>query len=271
MIDGEDLRALRIQAGITQQEMCKKLGCDRKTIINYELGVSDIPSKKLFRWLQCCKLDLGVLLGQIKAIRDDANDSGRAKILDFVTIGFVLSQLWSPMIITPIYLVLIGICIIYGVYTKNINMAHIAGIIFALTGAGYVIFESGLINKTTPDENQVLQSILIFGTQLLLSLTTTFLLIFRVQLSRRLSKADSIKLTPFDGVFHWIFIYLVVVNLAALLEDMAYLLLDLKSWTLIYDNFEGLIYFAWVLCCSALLSMMICSTKSKPVNGANVS
>ncbi|OHU90840.1 hypothetical protein BET10_04800 [Pseudoalteromonas amylolytica] len=176
--------------------------------------------------------------------------------------GFVLSQIWSPIIITPIYLALIGICIIYGVYTKNINMIHIAGIIFILTAASYTIFESGLINKTTPDDNAVLQSILIFGTQLLLSLVVVFLLVFRVQFSRLLSKSKDIQLTHFDSIFYWIYIYTSIVYLLALLEDLAYILFDLTSWTLIYDNFEGLIYFAWVLCCSALLSMMICSTKT---------
>ncbi|MCF6437759.1 helix-turn-helix transcriptional regulator, partial [Pseudoalteromonas sp. MMG022] len=227
MIDGEDLRALRVQAGITQQDMCKKLGCDRKTIINYELGVSDIPSKKLFRWLQCCKLDLGVLLGQIKAIREDAHDSGRAKVLDFVTMGFVLSQFWSHIIVIPIYLSLIGICMAYGSYKKNINMVHIAGIIFTLTALNFVIFESSLINAVTPDDNAVLQSFLIFGTQLLFSLVVVFLLVFRVQFSRLLSKSKDIQLTHFDSIFYWIYIYTSIVYLLALLEDLAYILFDL--------------------------------------------
>ncbi|AUJ69005.1 helix-turn-helix domain-containing protein [Pseudoalteromonas sp. NC201] len=49
MINGDDLKAMRRKAGISQEQMAKKLGCDRKTISNYELDVSDIRSKQLFQ------------------------------------------------------------------------------------------------------------------------------------------------------------------------------------------------------------------------------
>ncbi|WP_234401225.1 helix-turn-helix domain-containing protein [Pseudoalteromonas sp. T1lg23B] len=266
MIDGEDLRALRVQAGITQQEMCKKLGCDRKTIINYELGVSDIPSKKLFRWLQCCKLDLGVLLGQIKAIRDGAHDSSKAKLLDFVTVAFILSQFWSQVIVTPIYLSLLGMSALYGMYIKNINVSHIAGFILVLTTINLAIFETDLVNYVTPDENPLLQGVLIYGIQLLFSLTTALILIFRVQFSRLLSKSDQVELTHFDGIFHWLYLYSSSIYFLALAEEIAYTFFEMKSWTLIYDNFEGLIYIAWALCCGALLTMVICSKKPSNTN-----
>ncbi|TMP45206.1 XRE family transcriptional regulator [Pseudoalteromonas citrea] len=82
MIDGDDLRAMRVNAGISQDRMAKKLNCDRKTIINYELGVSDIRSKQLFMWLVYCKIDSGSLLNEIKQIRDHVNQTKKPRLQD---------------------------------------------------------------------------------------------------------------------------------------------------------------------------------------------
>jgi transcriptional regulator with XRE-family HTH domain len=261
MINGEDLKALRERASITQQTMARRLGVDRKTIINYELGVSDIPSKKLFSWLTYCKLDTSVLLTQIQNIREDAKSSGKAKLLDFVTVAFIFSQLWSPEIITQLYLFLLAVCTTYAAYTKNINMMHINGFILFIYIINYFIFQVGLINYITPEANKLLQGTIIYGAHLLFSLALVLILIFRVQLSRLLSQSKSIELTHFDGIFHWIFLYTSTIYLLALLENVAWSYFEIKSWTLIYDNFEGLVYIAWALSCGALLTMVICSSK----------
>ncbi|MEC4088737.1 hypothetical protein [Pseudoalteromonas rubra] len=52
-----------------------------------------------------------------------------------------------------------------------------------------------------------------------------------------------------------------LVNLLGLLENIAWSYFEMKSWTLIYDNFEGLIYIGYALCCGALLTMMILSAR----------
>ncbi|WP_125779265.1 helix-turn-helix domain-containing protein [Pseudoalteromonas rubra] len=75
MIDGDDLKAMRKNAGISQELMAKKLECDRKTISNYEQGVSDIKSKQLFRWLMLCKIDTRSLLNQIKSVGGDLSSN----------------------------------------------------------------------------------------------------------------------------------------------------------------------------------------------------
>jgi DNA-binding XRE family transcriptional regulator len=261
MINGEDLKALRERASITQQTMAHRLGVDRKTIINYELGVSDIPSKKLFSWLTYCKLDTSVLLTQIKSIREQAKNNGTAKLLDFITVAFIFSQLWSPDIITQIYLYLLVVCTAYAVYTKNINMAHIAGFILIIVGANRLVFETGLINDVTPSNNPLLQGLLIYGTSFLFSLILALILIFRVQLSRILSNSKNIELTHFDGIFHWIFIYMALVNSIAMAEYIGWSYFEMKSWRFIYNNFEAFIYIGWALSCGALLTMMICSFK----------
>ncbi|NOU51714.1 hypothetical protein HG263_14350 [Pseudoalteromonas sp. JBTF-M23] len=182
-------------------------------------------------------------------------------LLSIASVAFFYIQLWDVRFVTPLYLSLLGICIAYGAYTKNVNMTHIAGFIFILTALSPVLFETGLINYLTPEENKLLQGTIIYGVQFLLSLTTVFILVFRIQLSRLISNSSNIELTHFDGIFHWLYIYTSLVYLLGMLENIAWSYFEMKSWTLIYDNFEGLIYIAWALCCGALLTMMICSPR----------
>lgn len=64
MLDGNDLKSVRKNAGISQIDMAKKLDCDRRTIINYEQGVCEPKTSQLFRWLSACKIDLKPLASQ---------------------------------------------------------------------------------------------------------------------------------------------------------------------------------------------------------------
>ncbi|CAM3845107.1 helix-turn-helix domain-containing protein [Pseudoalteromonas maricaloris] len=82
MINGDDLKAMRKKAGISQEQMAKKLGCSLKTITNYELDVSDIRSKLLFQWFMYCKIDAKSLLNQIKELSSTMNGSEKTKIQD---------------------------------------------------------------------------------------------------------------------------------------------------------------------------------------------
>ncbi|MBE0366463.1 hypothetical protein [Pseudoalteromonas aurantia] len=183
-------------------------------------------------------------------------------LLSIASIGFFYIQLWEQQLVTPIYLSLLGVGAVYGLYVKDINMTHITGFILVITLINRAIFETSLINYMTPEEDPVLQGLFIYGTQFLFSFIVALVLIFRVQLSRLLSKSKSIALTHFDGIFHWLYIYTSVIYLLALLENIAWSYFNMKSWTLIYDNFEGLIYVAWALSCGAIITMMITSTKS---------
>ncbi|MBE0370970.1 MULTISPECIES: helix-turn-helix domain-containing protein [Pseudoalteromonas] len=70
MINGDDLKAMRKQAGITQAQMAEKLSCDRKTISNYEFGVGEPKMGQLFKWLMICRVDIKPLTSQIAKIRD---------------------------------------------------------------------------------------------------------------------------------------------------------------------------------------------------------
>ncbi|RJE77779.1 hypothetical protein BGP78_08355 [Pseudoalteromonas sp. MSK9-3] len=189
-------------------------------------------------------------------------------LFSIASIAVFYMQLWDDRIVTPLHLSLLAMCTAYAIYIKNINMAHIAGFILLVSGAHRIIFELDLINDVTPSDNPLLQSLLIYGTNLVFSLALTLILIFRVQVSRIISRSKNIKLTNFDGVFHWIFIYVTAINVLVLLEDMLYILFEFKSLTFIYDNFEGLLYIAWAISCGALLTMMICSSKGNRGNEA---
>ncbi|OHU89217.1 MULTISPECIES: helix-turn-helix domain-containing protein [Pseudoalteromonas] len=70
MINGDDLSAMRLNAGISQKEMAKKLGVDRKTISNYELGVIQIRVGELFSWFYYCKIDTSTVLSQVRVVRE---------------------------------------------------------------------------------------------------------------------------------------------------------------------------------------------------------
>jgi len=182
-------------------------------------------------------------------------------LFSIASIAVFYIQLWDDRIVTPLHLSLLAICTAYAIYIKNINMAHIAGFILLVTGTNHTVFEIGLVNNMTPSDNLLLQGTLVYGTNLMFSLALALILIFRVQLSRRVSDSKNIELTHFDGIFHWVYIYMAAVNLVTLLENIAWSYFEMKSWTLIYDNFEGLIYIALALSCGALLTMMICSSK----------
>lgn len=182
-------------------------------------------------------------------------------LLSIVTLAVFYMQLWNDRLVTPLYLTMLGVCVLYGIYKEDVNITHIAGIILVLTGVEYSIFETGLVNYVTPSENKLLQGTLIYGMQFLFCVIITLALILRVQISRFISKSKQIELTYFDGLFHWIFMYMAVINLLALVENIIWSS-GFKSWTFIYDNFEGLIYIAWAVCCGAVLTMMICSAKS---------
>ncbi|MDK1288605.1 XRE family transcriptional regulator [Pseudoalteromonas umbrosa] len=73
MINGDDLKAMRLKAGIAQKNMATKLNLESKTIIDYELNVIKVRGRDLFFWLYYCKVDVSVVFRQIKAVREQVN------------------------------------------------------------------------------------------------------------------------------------------------------------------------------------------------------
>ncbi|WP_125717956.1 hypothetical protein [Pseudoalteromonas rubra] len=182
-------------------------------------------------------------------------------LLSIASIAFFYIHLWDERLVAPLYLTMLGLCMTYAIYRKDVNIMHISGFIFILNVITHTVFEFGLINNITPTGNPLLQGTLIYGFQLVLSLLIVLVLIFRVQISRKISNSPNIHLTHFDGVFHWLYMYTSFIYLLGLLENVAWSYFEMKSWTFIYDNFEGFIYIAWALCSGALLTMMILSAR----------
>ena len=264
MITGEDLKAMRINAGITQQAMSKKLSCDRRTIHNYELGVSDIPASRFFQWLSYCKLDVGVLLNQIKEIRGEASRNGTSKLLNLISVILLLSPLWSPDIVTSLYLLFLLSSILYGSYIKNVNLIQIALCILIPSILNHIIFQSGLFNALAPSNNQLAKDLLLYTVHFTTSTLTIMLLLFRVQIFRSLSEKTT--LTHFDGVFHWLFIYTSLIDVAIFMEHLARHKFNMTSWTIIYYNFQGLIVISWVLSIIFLSAMILTPPQNEKIN-----
>ncbi|TMP45212.1 hypothetical protein CWB96_03730 [Pseudoalteromonas citrea] len=256
MVNGQDLKAMRLQAGISQGEMASKLGCDRKTVINYEVGATDIRVTRMFIWLKCCKVDVGALVSQVKQIREHDKNNAKAKLQDVISILLITIQLWAPVVVTPIYLTALAIAMIVGMYKNNINIIHISLFLLLLNIIEYIIFSTGLIELIKPETGQLIRGSIMFGVQLLISLLAVLLFVFRVQFSRVISKSNTVSLTLFDGFFHWIFIYTSFIYFIALLEHIAWFYFQSSYFTLVYDNFEGLIYIAWIVSCILLFNMM---------------
>ncbi|MCG7560323.1 hypothetical protein [Pseudoalteromonas sp. McH1-42] len=192
-------------------------------------------------------------------------------LLSIASLAFLYIYIWDISIATTLYVTLLLLSTMYGVLKQEVNVTHISGFILAGTGISYVIFEAGVVDVITPSENKLLQGTIVYGVQFLLNLLTATALIFRVQISRVLSKSKQIELTHFDGIFHWIFLYMCLINLLALLENIAWSYFEMKSWTVIYDNFEVFIYIAYAICCGALLTMMILSAREDGTQASRAS
>ncbi|MCF6434536.1 helix-turn-helix transcriptional regulator [Pseudoalteromonas sp. MMG022] len=269
MISGDDLRSMRLKAGISQQAMSQKLECDRKTVINYELGVSDIPSKLLFKWFQCCKLDLSALMNQIKAVRGEASGNGQSNLLDFVTLVLILSPLWGPKIMMEIYIAAITLTACYGAVKKELNVLHIALILLFINLVDYIVFAFGIVDLSTEGKDEILHGSLVYGVQLLISIFAIVMLILRVQISRAFSNSSKIELTYFDGLFHWTFIYLSLIYVLAIVELFVRYRLEMHSVTIIHDNFKSLVYIGWAISCALLLTMVIVTEQKNKLQKAD--
>ncbi|OHU87430.1 hypothetical protein BET10_08285 [Pseudoalteromonas amylolytica] len=180
-------------------------------------------------------------------------------IIFALTIFYIL--VGNPKITSEIYVTTIALTALYGLIRKEPNVLHIALILMFINLVEYIIFAYGIIDLSTAGKNRILHGVLIFGTHLLITVTSVILLIFRVQISRVLSRSTKIELTYFDGLFHWTFIYLALVSLLGLVEHLARHVLGFHSITIIYYNFTSLVYIGWAVSCALLLTMVIVTEK----------
>lgn len=183
-------------------------------------------------------------------------------ILTIISIATFYIMVGNPKITLEIYIATVALTACYGAIKKDPNVLHIALILLFVNLVDYVIFAFGIIDLSTTGKNRVLHGTLIYGVQLIISVTSVIILIFRVQLSRMLSHSKKIELTYFDGLFHWIFIYLSIIYMLAIIELCARHIFGLHSVTIIHYNFTSLVYIGWAMSCALLLTMII-STEQK--------
>ncbi|MBQ4844720.1 helix-turn-helix transcriptional regulator [Pseudoalteromonas sp. MMG005] len=171
MLDGNDLKSIRKNAGISQTEMAKKLDCDRKTVINYEQGVCELKTSQLFRWLSICKIDLKPLAAQLQNIKNS------------VFVIFAIAYLSSEFMMS-LYISLLVLLLTFGVIRKNIVIATSTSILLFMNLIEYYTFLflmdflSSLGNKTP------WHSSLIFIAQAVISFSIIFLLMYQNNIVR---------------------------------------------------------------------------------------
>ncbi|MCG7546637.1 hypothetical protein [Pseudoalteromonas sp. Of7M-16] len=184
-------------------------------------------------------------------------------VLTIISISVFYTLVGNPKVVTEIYLITILPALLYGFIKKDPNIIHISIFLILINLSEYIIFGYEIISLEAIDINKVVHGILIYGIQMLISLTAVAIFIFRVQISRKISKSEKVDLTYFDGIFHWIFLYTSLVYLAAMIEYTLRNVFDLPSLILVYNNNETLIYLAWALTCGTLLSMVVHSIRSE--------
>jgi hypothetical protein len=192
-------------------------------------------------------------------------------LLTIISLAIFFTLVGNPMITSEIYLSVITLSLLFGAFKKDVNIVHISCLLLAFNLLEYIVFGYGLIDLSTFNKNPVIHGSIVFGTSLLLSIIAVLTFIFRVQISRVISKSDNIELTYFDGLFHWVFIYTSLIQLLALVEHLVRHVLGLRNITFVYHSYEALIYIAWALICGLILTMIIISIKSTPPREPEVS
>lgn len=81
MITGDDLRQLRVHAGLSATMMAKKLGVSRNTIQNYENGSSEPKVSDYLKWILICRVNTLPYLSKVLA-RKNPGDLINIKALD---------------------------------------------------------------------------------------------------------------------------------------------------------------------------------------------
>ena len=72
---GENIRRLREECGLTQEELATRMGYKSKSTINkIELGVNDIPQNKIVKFAECLNTSPAVLMGWVDQQTGKKND-----------------------------------------------------------------------------------------------------------------------------------------------------------------------------------------------------
>lgn len=257
MLSGSDLKAIRENAGISQIDMAKKLGCDRRTIINYEQGTSEPKVKRLLNWLSLCKINVSPILEQINKVKN-------ISLLIFTVSYF------NPNIVSPIYISTLFIALIFSIAIKRKELALTSISLIMINAMGFILFAMGYIESLYPPEvaNYISYDIYFYIIQI--TLNTSFFFLFKDKskstkiANNYCSSAIFEKIN--DLLISYIFLYYTSITSLALIESLLRSSGSTPRLSVIYNNYESLIYIGWIFTLSVLASSIMVSLKNKSFN-----
>lgn len=182
-------------------------------------------------------------------------------LLYFIFIITLYTFIANPDFNTIIYAITLIFFFLYGVYRKELNIAHISVFIITLYAFEYTTLDYLYAYAKTLFESSLITANLHFSFQLICTFLSFTIFIFRVQISRLISNSKNIKLTPFDNIITFIYLYTGAVILLAISEQTLYSKFNINSLSFIYDYFEFLIYIGMSAILTTLASMVICHEK----------
>ncbi|MBE0370969.1 hypothetical protein [Pseudoalteromonas aurantia] len=182
-------------------------------------------------------------------------------ILTIILTAVIYSTFGSLEIPSSLYTTSILIAITYGFLKKEINITHISSLFLIIFIFEYLTIELTVNILNASEISTVSSAAIHFGVQIATSILAVISLIFRVQISRWISKSDRVALTIFDGVTPWVYIYLTLIVVLTAIEYTIDHNFGLLHLSFIYDYYEVLIYLGMASVIGILLSMIICHEK----------
>ncbi|TMO61240.1 hypothetical protein CWC18_12025 [Pseudoalteromonas aurantia] len=247
MLDGNDLKSVRKNAGISQTDMAKKLDCDRRTIINYEQGVCEPKASQLFRWLSVCKIDLKPLAAQVRSTKES------------LFLLFTLTII-SPYIASVFYVGTLSSCALYGAIRKQksiLQISLIAITLYTLEFNSLSYFEAFLSNLIN---DQLKVSVIYYMFQIAFSILGYSIFTYIIK-KNHWHYAENPRLSNLVRVIPLIYIYfatIVTLHLIDFYIDEKY---NYTFLSVFYTHYENLIYIGMSLIIFTLVAMVVSHEK----------
>ncbi|TMO61225.1 helix-turn-helix domain-containing protein [Pseudoalteromonas aurantia] len=248
MLDGNDLKSVRKNAGISQTDMAKKLDCDRRTIINYEQGVCEPKASQLFRWLSVCKIDLKPLASQLQHFKES--------IFVLFALPFI-----SPEIVSAGYVGVIALCVLYGLFRKSVNITHMAIMFCVIYTFEYIITTLITSELKSLGASKYVIANSHFTFQICTSILALFVFKNRVRISLYILESTKVTETFFDNMATWIYVYHTFIAVLLAIEYTIDHKYNIKHLSFIYEHYEKFADAAMILAIWLLITMIICHEK----------
>lgn len=170
---------------------------------------------------------------------------------------FFYTLISNPNITSTVFLSSITLCLFYGVANKEVNLIHISLFSSTLYIAEYITIDFYYDFLLSNLSSKVLIGTFYYGYQIKFSIIAFFIFILRVQISRTISNSKKIKLTPFDNIMPWIYIYNTIIATLHTIDFYINEIYEIKTLSFFYSFYEELIYLGMTMVVTLLFSMII--------------